>query len=94
VDIFRVEITKKAEKDLSAIPTQCRDKLELWTMMVKENGLRETRKIKSFHDEPLKGKRKGERSIRLNKAYRAIYIEKKDGKLEFVSIEEVNKHVY
>jgi toxin HigB-1 len=94
VDIFKVEITKKAEKDIILIPIQCRDKLELWTMMVNENGLRQTRKIKSFHDEPLKGKRKGQRSIRLSKAYRAIYVEKKDGKIEFVSIEEVNKHEY
>ena len=94
MDIFKVEITKKAAKDLTLIPSHCRDKLELWVMMVKENGLREIRKIKSFHDEPLQGKRKGERSIRLNKAYRAIYIEKKDKQIEFVSIEEVNKHEY
>ena len=42
-------------------------------------GLRETRKIKGYHDEPLQGDRKGQRSIRLNKAYRAFYIVKEDG---------------
>ncbi len=50
-------------------------------------------KIKGYHDEPLKGKRKGQRSIRLSKSYRAIYTIKKN-EIEFVSIEEVNKHDY
>jgi proteic killer suppression protein len=54
----------------------------------------ESRKIKSYHDEPLKGTRKGQRSIRLNKAYRAIYIEKNNGTLEFIEVQEVSKHDY
>jgi len=94
VDIFRVEITKKAEKDIIAIPKQCQNKLQEWVITVGKIGLRETKKIKGFHDEPLKGERKGQRSIRLSKAYRAIYIEKINGKVEFISIEEVNKHEY
>ena len=40
-----------------------------------------------------KGKRKGQRSIRLNRAYRAFYVVSK-GAAEFVSVEEVNKHEY
>ena len=40
-----------------------------------QDGIMETRKVKGYHDEPLQGKRKGERSIRLNKQWRAIYIE-------------------
>lgn len=46
-----------------------------------------------YHDEPLKGARVGQRSIRLNRAYRAIYVIKNDG-IEFGSVEEVNKHDY
>lgn len=38
--------------------------------------------------------RKGQRSIRLSKAYRAIYIIDKSGKMEIVEIIEVNKHDY
>lgn len=56
-------------------------------------GTREARKIKGYHDEPLKGGRKGQRSIRLNKAYRAIYVEK-NGEIDFIEIQEVNKHEY
>lgn len=52
------------------------------------------RKIPSFHDEPLKGDRKGQRSIRLSKAYRAIYKIGKQGNLEIAEIIEVNKHDY
>ena len=58
------------------------------------HGLNETRKIPGYHDEPLKGKRAGQRSIRLNRAYRAIYTVEKDGTIKFVEILEVNKHEY
>jgi proteic killer suppression protein len=57
-------------------------------------GLRETRKSPGFHDEPLRGNRNGQRSVRLNKAYRAIYVEKIDGTVEFIEVVEVNKHEY
>jgi proteic killer suppression protein len=52
------------------------------------------REIKSFHDEPLKGKRSGQRSIRLNKDYRAIYVINQDGGVEILEVQEVNKHEY
>jgi proteic killer suppression protein len=50
--------------------------------------------VPGFHDEPLKGDRKGQRSIRLNKAYRAIYIEGQRKEVHIISIIEVNKHEY
>jgi proteic killer suppression protein len=56
--------------------------------------LESVRKIKGFHDEPLKGKRLGQRSIRLNKSYRAIYVIDRDGGVEIVEVQEVNKHEY
>lgn len=58
------------------------------------SGVSATRKSLGFHDEPLKGQRQGQRSVSLNKAYRAIYIEKHDGTLEFLEVIEVNKHEY
>lgn len=89
-----VTLTKKAEKDLKKLPMYIVDKLQLWVDMVENQGLRESRKIPSFHDEPLQGNRRGQRSIRLSKAYRAIYIERNDNRIEFVDILEVNKHDY
>ena len=89
-----VKIIKKAQKDIIKIPENLQEKLYFWVRAVSEFGLSKIRLSKGFHDEPLKGERKGQRSIRLNKAYRAIYIEGKDGQIEFVEIIEVNKHEY
>jgi proteic killer suppression protein len=63
-------------------------------MAIELLGAREVRKRPGFHDEPLHGDRKGQRSIRLNKAYRAIYIETQNGEIELVEILEVSKHEY
>ncbi|STX81627.1 Plasmid maintenance system killer protein [Legionella busanensis] len=54
----------------------------------------ETRKSPGWHDEPLKGERAGQRSIRLNKQWRAIYILKKDSTIEFIEVMEVTPHDY
>jgi len=94
MDIYQVQLSKKAREDLKKIPAYITYKLQLWIDGVKERGLAEIRKTPGFHDEPLKGKRQGQRSIRLNKAYRAIYQINLDGSIEFVEIIEVNKHDY
>lgn len=91
--INTVVISDRAKKELRRIPKYLVTKLIAWVDNVEVDGLEETRKIKGFHDEPLKGKRKGQRSIRLNKAYRAIYTVEHD-RIEFVLIQEVNKHEY
>lgn len=93
MDIFSVEISKQALKQLSKVPAPIVKKLLFWVETVELEGLNEVRKLSGFHDEPLKGKRKGQRSIRLNRAYRAIYTIKK-GKVEFALVQEVNKHEY
>ncbi len=94
MDIFHIEITKNAQKDLAKIPGFIKDKLLLWVDAVERLGIYEIRKTPGFHDEPLKGDRNGQRSIRLNRAYRAIYIEDKSKILHLISIIEVNKHEY
>lgn len=65
-----------------------------WVGSVQTVGLEETRKSHGWHDEPLKGKWAGYRSIRLNIAYRAIYRVTKDGALELALVEAVNKQRY
>jgi proteic killer suppression protein len=92
VDVVR--LSKKAERDILKVPNHVQKKLRLWVNDVENLGLNEVQKIPGYHDEPLKGKRKGQRSIRLSRAYRAIYILKENGNIEFVYIEEVNKHDY
>ncbi len=91
--VFKVEITKKAIKDLQKVPDYIVLKLNSWVQQVGDEGLREVRKIPGYHDEPLQGKRKGRRSIRLSKQYRAIY-KVVDARVAFVSVIEVNSHKY
>lgn len=67
--------------------------MEFWIGLVEVKGLEEVRKISGFHDEPLRGDRKGQRSIRLSQAYRAIYLVVKSA-IYFAEVQEVNKHKY
>jgi proteic killer suppression protein len=90
--IYRVDITK-AKKDIKKVPLHIRTLLFGWIDDVEERGLEEVRKVLGYHDEPLQGKRLGQRSIRLSRSYRAIYVIKNDG-VEFASVEEVHKHDY
>ncbi len=62
-------------KTLRKIPDYVVDKLNASVRSVEKQGIREVRKIPGYHDEPLRGDRKAQRSIRLTKAYRAIYTE-------------------
>jgi proteic killer suppression protein len=94
LDIFEVVITKPARRDLIKMPHGIVKKLLSWVENVAYSGLREVRKIPGYHDEPLKGSRSGQRSIRLSKAYRAIYKIGQDNSVEIVMILEVNKHDY
>lgn len=89
-----VFISKLAQKQLRKVPQYIGRKLHLWVELVEHDGLEEVRKIPGFHDEPLQGQRRGQRSIRLSDAYRAIYEIRADGSIDFVSVEEVNKHDY
>jgi toxin HigB-1 len=93
-DIFEVRLAAQAKSDLKNIPLHLLVKLDAWVKLVSKFGLREVRKRSGYHDEPLKGVRFGQRSIRLNKAYRAIYVLGSEGVLEFITVEEVNKHDY
>ena len=93
-DIFDVTIAPSAVKDLRKLPRHIVRKVQAWIDDIGHHGLSEIRKIPGYHDEPLKGKRAGQRSIRLSKGYRAIYIIDIDGAIKFVKIQEVNKHVY
>ena len=88
-----VEVAISLKKNLHKVPSPIKKKLFTWVVAVEERGLNEVRKIPGYHDEPLKGNRQGQRSIRLNKQWRAIYriINKK---IEFVLIEEVTPHDY
>jgi toxin HigB-1 len=90
----RVVLTSSARKDLKKLPKHVFRKFEFWVKQVTIEGIRKVRKISGFHDESLKGDRKGQRSVRLSKSYRAIYRVIGDKSIELVQVEEINKHEY
>jgi proteic killer suppression protein len=94
LDINAVRLSKRAKRDLDAIPKHIVIKLMAWVASVEDSGLSQTRRIPGYHDEPLKASRQGQRSNRLNRSYRAIYEVSANNSIEFVLIEEVNKHDY
>lgn len=81
------------EKALEKVPARIALKLQGWIVAVERDGLEVVRKVPGYHDEPLKGDRQGQRSIRLNRAYRAIY-EVVSSEVQIVLIVDVNKHKY
>lgn len=92
---WTVEWDKKVEKQLKKIPDHIVDAFHEWIISVETIGMEATRKLKGYNDEQLEPPyKKGERSVRLNIAYRAIYREIKNGKIKIASVFEVNKHIY
>ena len=89
-----IQISRFAEKQLRKIPAHIKEALLYWMNIVEIHGIREVRTLQGYHDEPLKGMREGQRSVRLNRAYRVIYEEGEDGLLTIITILEVNKHDY
>lgn len=91
---MRVTWSKSVDKQLGRVPEMIARKFRIWVALVEESGVAEVRKCQGFHDELLRGKRQGQRSVRLNRAYRAIYVERDSGAIELIEVLEVNKHDY
>jgi len=87
---YRVFLSKQAEKDILKVPDYIAIKLQAWVDDVEERGLPEASRSPGFHDEPLSGELRGLRSIRLSRAYRALYRKE----MFNVYILEVHKHAY
>ena len=90
----RVVLTDNARKDLKKLPIHIFRKFEFWVKQITIDGIQKVRKIPGLHDEPLKGDRQGQRSVRLSRTYRAIYRMLRENELELVQVEEINKHEY
>ena len=90
----KVVLTDNARKSLRKLPIHIFRKFEFWVKQVTIDGIQKVRRIPGLHDEPLKGERQGQRSIRLSRSYRAIYRVIADEKIELIQVEEINKHEY
>jgi proteic killer suppression protein len=88
----KVTYARLFEKQIEKVPLHIKERVRGWLFTLLEEGVDEARKLKTYRDEALRGNRKGQRSIRLNRAYRLIY-EIKDENIH-IHILEVNKHEY
>lgn len=91
---MEIRVSPLARKQLKKVPSHIKQKFDFWCDLINFIGIREARKYKGFHDEPLLGKRRGQRSVRLSKAYRLIYVELDNGTYEIIDVLEINKHDY
>lgn len=82
------DITKTCKK----IPLQVLKKYELWKDLVFRHGPEILKEFPGFHDEKLKGGRKGQRPSRLSLQYRVIY--RINGEDISVYILELTPHKY
>ena len=89
----RIELSSKLIKQLPKIPKEIRESLVAWVRTVEQIGLETTRLISGYHDEPLMKPREGQRSIRLNRAWRAFY-KVVEREIRIITVEEVSKHKY
>lgn len=89
-----VWVTKFAEKQIGKLPKHIVAAYHVWVKTVELDGIRRTRMFSAYHDEPLKGERRGQRSVRLNRGYRVIYEETESGNIVLIGVQEVNKHDY
>ena len=82
------------KKTLRKTPDSICHKVQIWADMVEKEGLPPVQKVRGFRDHALKGKRKGQRSIYLNKKWRLIYTTHKENKIIVVTVKEVTAHGY
>lgn len=88
----KISRSKGFEKQLDKVPDFIRKKVLFWIFLVESNGIAEVMKSRGLHDEPLRGDRKGQRSVRMNRSYRLIYHVIHDR--VHIEILEVHKHDY
>ena len=87
-----IYFSKGFEKKVKRLPKIIQEAMVLWIGHVKERGVEQVRRdFKGYRDKVLRGRRQGQRSIRLNRDYRLFYSMNKNGE---ITILEINKHEY
>ena len=81
-------------KVLKKAPYFICNKVQIWADMVEKEGLPAVQKVRGFKDHALKGDRKGQRSVYLNRKWRLIYTVSKEGQINIITIKEVMSHDY
>ena len=79
-------------KTIRHIPPWIVKEYETWKDLVYRHGPEVLRQYPGYHDEQLKGNRKGQRSSRLSHQYRVIYAVERN--IIMVYVLEITKHNY
>lgn len=74
------------------MPLNVVKKYELWKNIVFRHGPDKLKEFPGFHDEKLKGERKGQRSSRLGLQHRVVYMVEED--IVTVFVLEITPHEY
>lgn len=79
-------------KTIRRLPPWIAKEYEVWKDLVYRHGPEILRQFPGYHDEALKGDRKGQRSSRLSRQYRVIYAA--DREIVTVYVLEITPHHY
>lgn len=92
--VVEVLFSKRARKQLSKLPKHVAATLAEWVDLVSREELAGPQSIPGYHEEVLRGERRGQRSSRLSRAWRVIYRVDAAGEITIVLVLEVSKHEY
>ena len=90
--MWRIREHRDIEKLCKKLPEAVVKKYELWKDIIFRHGPEKLKEFPGFHDEKLKGERKGQRSSRLSSLYRVVYVVERDVVTVFVL--EITPHKY
>lgn len=90
--MWHIKERRDIEKTCSKLPLNIVKKYELWKNIIFRHGPEKLKEFPGFHDEKLKGERKGQRSSRLSDQYRVIYTVERD--IVTVFVIEITPHNY
>ena len=90
--MWHIKEHRDIEKICSNLPLNIAKKYELWKNIIFRHGPEKLKEFPGFHDEKLKGERKGQRSSRLSDQYRVIYTVKRD--IVTIFVIEITLHKY
>jgi addiction module RelE/StbE family toxin len=90
--MWHIKEHRDIAKQCLKLPLTMVKKHELWKNIVFRHGPEKLKEFPGFHDEKLKGERKGQRSSRLSDQYRVIYKVERD--VVTVLVMEITSHKY
>lgn len=72
--MYKIEISKSADKTLKKAPVEIRDAFDAWKNVVQLQGVLGLKAINGYRDHALKGDWEGARSSSLNEQWRVVYL--------------------